>query len=357
TRGPAADAGATVYDQSSASVELAPTASLEPPSPPKRHPRFLAAALLMTLAMAATVAVTRLATVDDLPARSARAPADRPAIQEASDAPQEAYPLFLAGREKLRRFDKAGALDEALDLFEQALSVDPRHAPSLAGLAEGSWLKFAETRDAMWLDRAEIQARSAVDANGHLAAAQRSLGLVLVERGDEAAEGHLEAALHLEPSSARSHWAAAVGQKRRGDLDRAIKLYREATVLAPGEHFYFDELGGALFAASRLDEAEEALRRSLEIAEDGLYARSSLAAVLQMTGRSAEATVELQRALEIRPSSALYGNLGGVLFYRGLYRQAAKAFESALDFGGAQHYLHWANAGDAYRFINGAEAR
>ncbi|MEM1178807.1 MAG: protein kinase [Acidobacteriota bacterium] len=274
-----------------------------------------------------------------------------------STAPAEAYPLFRRGQQKLLRFDRTGSLDEALDLFERALAADPRHAPSLAGLAEGSWLKFIETRDAMWLDRAEVQARSAVDADPHLAAGQRTLGLALAEKGEAEASSHLETALALDPSSGMAHWADGVHRRRRGDLEGAIDRFTEAASLAPDRHLFLDELGGALFAASRFEEAESALRRSLELTPDGFHARRSLAGVLQLTGRSAEATAELQRALEIRPSATLYGNLGGVLFYRGLYRQAAKAFESALDIGGAQHYQHWANAGDAYRFIDGARAK
>src|SRR5213078_2862360 len=61
--------------------------------------------------------------------------------------------------------------------------------------------------------------------------------------------------------------------------------------------------------------------------------------------------------LQIRPTPTLYGNLGTVYFYQGLYPEAADAYTKALAFpegalpAGSKRHAMWGNLGDAWRQI------
>src|SRR6185436_7324070 len=106
------------------------------------------------------------------------------------------------------------------------------------------------------------------------------------------------------------------------------------------------------FHGGRLKEAEAEYRKSIELAPDGIYGLRNLAGVLISDNRLPEASAMLQRAIPIRPTSTLYGNLGTVYYYQGLYPEAAAAYKKALAFAeGANRHAMWGNLGDAWRQI------
>jgi tetratricopeptide (TPR) repeat protein len=75
-----------------------------------------------------------------------------------------------------------------------------------------------------------------------------------------------------------------------------------------------------------------------------------------MLDRTEEAAAAFQRALEIQPTATVYSNLGTLRFFQGRYSDAAGAFEKAVE-GNPTYFLYWANLGDAYRWIPGAEEK
>jgi tetratricopeptide (TPR) repeat protein len=48
----------------------------------------------------------------------------------------QAYALFLQGREVMRQFNPE-AIEQAIALYKEALSIDPTYAPAWDGLADG----------------------------------------------------------------------------------------------------------------------------------------------------------------------------------------------------------------------------
>jgi tetratricopeptide (TPR) repeat protein len=106
-----------------------------------------------------------------------------------------------------------------------------------------------------------------------------------------------------------------------------------------------------------MQEAEAEYRKSVELAPDGILGLRNLAGVLIAGGRLPEAAALLQRALQVQPTPTLYGNLGTVYFYQGLYPEAADAYKKALAFpegalpASAKRHAMWGNLGDAWRQI------
>lgn len=276
------------------------------------------------------------------------------------ETPLTAHQQYRVGMESLERYERPGAIDEAIDAFQRALALDPESSAAYAGLALGYWRQYDfASRDPHWLEQAEAAAERAVELNDHLASARISRGLVsaALGRGDEAMTD-FETALALDPTSADAHRGMARVHAARGELEAAEAAYRQALELRPDDRELHDLLGSLLFRTGRYREAERAFRRSIELAPESLIGYRNLSSSLFMQGRYPEAAEAIQQALEIEELPSLYTNLGAVFFNQGLYPRAVAAFEKSLDLaGGAHDYRIWANLADAYRWTPDNESK
>jgi DNA-binding winged helix-turn-helix (wHTH) protein/tetratricopeptide (TPR) repeat protein len=137
-----------------------------------------------------------------------------------------AYEDYLRGRAHLVRYTPESTLD-AIDAFESALRRDPGYALARAGLAMACadmCLRFAPSKDVeRWGQRAETEARAALDLDSNLA------------------EAHLA--------------RAAVARKREFDWSLAIDSSRRALVLNPNldQANYF--IAAAYYHSGYMEEA------------------------------------------------------------------------------------------------------
>lgn len=282
------------------------------------------------------------------------------AAEPAADDP---HALYQAGMAQLVRWDKPGHLDAAIGYFQQALLIEPRSAPALAGLARAYWRQSrAAGRDDQFLRQARAVAEQAVAVDGYLAAAHVSLGLTAVDQGDlEAAAAAFTRAEVLDPANADAARGRGDLALARGDHAAAVSAFREAIRRRGGDVELHNALGNALFQEKEYAAAEAEFRRAIALEPDGIYGRRNLAAVLHARGDVVGAAAELQRAIEIAPEATLYTNLGTLLFYQGRFAEANAAYERAIaaagEDGGAStnNPTLWANLGDSYRFLPGCE--
>jgi Flp pilus assembly protein TadD len=172
------------------------------------------------------------------------------------------------------------AYDEATASFQRALALHADHPDAIIGLAQ----------------------------------AYEGLG-----RSDEA-EKLIRTALTLRPDAPGMHTRYGTFCYRQGRFKEAVIHYGRAAELAPDFSKAYADLGGALQALKRYDEAEAAYRKSL--------------------------------ALEANPSG--WSNLGTLQFARGQYAEAQKSFEQAVALAPSD-YLMWANLGDACRALGAKE--
>jgi eukaryotic-like serine/threonine-protein kinase len=268
------------------------------------------------------------------------------------------HELYQEATELIRRYDRVGNLDRAIDLLERALAQDEKSAAVHAGLAQAYWLKyFSESKDRSWLDRALPVAERAVSLDQHLSTARISRGTVYAALGryDEA-ETDFHYVLVLDPGNADAYRGLGEVAELKGDFAAAEKALKKAIALRPGDREFLDHLGHFYYQRGRYREAESEYQASIEAAPDSPYGYRNLAAAYYMQGRKAEAASQVQKALEIRPEASSYRNLGVILFSQGLYQEAATSFEKALEFPeGANDYVYWANLGDAQRWLPGKE--
>lgn len=274
--------------------------------------------------------------------------ASRPlSAQERKDFERQAWAA-------LDRYDLPGNTDKAVDLFQRLIEDDLDSAPAHAGLARAYWQKLGEEGgDAMWLDQALAVARRAVDLDGNLADARVSLGFILLKAGKRGeARAELEKARALDPKNADAYRGLGELHQAAEETAQAEADFQRAIALQPTSRTFHDLLATLYFRMGRMKDAEVECRRSVELAPDGVYGLRNLSAILIATNRLPEAAELLQRALAVRPISTLYGNLGTVYFYQGLYPAAADAYQKALEFpDAANRHDMWGNLGDAWRQI------
>jgi tetratricopeptide (TPR) repeat protein len=116
---------------------------------------------------------------------------------------------------------------------------------------------------------------------------------------------------------------ASLSLRRNAVWASEITLWTDAAEKAPGKFRPAFNLGTALAAAGRFDEAAQALRRAAAIDPKSAAAHAQLGAVLLNTGRLREAEPELRAAVRLAPSDpeALM-NLAQVLLRSGRREEA-----------------------------------
>ncbi len=117
-----------------------------------------------------------------------------------------------------------------------------------------------------------------------------------------------------------------------GDIDRAVKLYRDSIDLYPTAegHTY---LGWALSYQDKLDEAIEHCRRAIAIDPDFGNPYNDIGVYLMQRNQLDEAIVWLERAKQApryEPRHFPYINLGHIYTRRGQLIKAIEEFKEAL---------------------------
>ena len=135
----------------------------------------------------------------------------------------EAWQLYLNGRYQFERRNEEG-IRKAIEYYEAAERVDPRFALPAVGLAD-AWAAFGVfgvIPPGEAFPRARLAAERAISLDGQLAAAQASLGHVLVQQSRDWAGGERQYrhALKLNPITRRSSSGSGTFMPTRGVCPR-----------------------------------------------------------------------------------------------------------------------------------------
>jgi TolB-like protein/Tfp pilus assembly protein PilF len=284
---------------------------------------------------------------------------------QSEPADPEAYRLFLQARHVAHRGTPEG-LEEAIDLYQRALEIDPEYVPAWDALAvaydnqvamglrpmkEGADLARAATERALALDPDYAQAHAelgwiATSYDSDLAAAarhyERALRLdpdnIYVISGAAVllkALGRVSEALALEqyvaardPLNPAIHHNAGVSYFHTGQWGRAIQSWRTVLRLSPGH------VGGHYFIALMLIEKGEP-EAALAEAEKEAFEVFSLAGrttALKALGRIEEYEASRRRLVD-NWSEQFPAIIGRVLAENGEVEPALDLLESALEAG------------------------
>jgi TolB-like protein/DNA-binding winged helix-turn-helix (wHTH) protein/Flp pilus assembly protein TadD len=220
---------------------------------------------------------------------------DRPQSGETNSA--LAYEHYLQGRYFFHRRGGAADLARARTYFEQALEIDPTYARAWAGLAGAYWVG-ADVGEPV---------TPATLPEWHAA---------------------IEQALRFGPNLAEAHARAAQYYWMKGDLQRADEHFERATALGPSDLLVLGMSAGRALRDGRLNEALALQRRVVALDPLSATYRSNLASDLIALGQWEEAKAELQKALELSPTSLHnYASLCTILIVQQRFDAALSAIE------------------------------
>jgi Flp pilus assembly protein TadD len=134
---------------------------------------------------------------------------------------------------------------------------------------------------------------------------------------------------------------AALTWRQLGYWRNSITLFSRALAVTENNSVAHINLGSALEATGRREEAIQHFREGIRIKPQSPQGYNNLANVLDDLGRFDEAVAAYEQALRLRPNAALvHNNLGVVLAKHGRYEEARTNFQRAIDLkpGDAQGY-------------------
>lgn len=196
---------------------------------------------------------------------------------EQSDRPPggslEAYNAWLQGNFYHRRLSEAG-FRKAVEYYTQATQIDPRYARAWSSLTT-AWINLGNYLNGTPAQEAHAKAREAADRALTIAPqsaqAHRARGAVLLytEFDWRGAEAEFRRALALAPNDADTKCTFGIILTILGDSDKAVELTQQALATDPLRPDWYEDLARQLFALNRLDEAERAIRRVVELQPAG----------------------------------------------------------------------------------------
>ena len=162
---------------------------------------------------------------------------------------------------------------EAVATYREALTIDPDYAPAHAGIGEALFhlARYEEALEAL-AQAVALQPDAALTG-----ARLRLMGLAEEELGrSEAAAGHFERALQLDPRDAEALDRLALVRYRQQRYAVALELYRRLAEVTPEGAQTHANMGAALYYLGRADEAVRSFEHALALDPALQAARAAL---------------------------------------------------------------------------------
>jgi len=244
------------------------------------------------------------------------------------------YELYLKGRHLCGNWSPQ-EMQQGVELFSQAIDLDPGYAPAYAQLAmclQDS--AFFEYVNPLAIDaRAREAAQTAVRLDDQSAEAHLSLGGVNYYLGFDpvAAEPDYFKALQLNPNSIdvllRISWFLA----ESGRFAEAIGPTRRALELDPLSTTVINAMGQVHYLSRDFDQAIEAYAKALELDRSDPSLHYYLAGAYEERGEYEKAIALYQSAIERSDGAGLYRSALGHAYGRAGMRHEAEAILAGLE--------------------------
>jgi TolB-like protein/Tfp pilus assembly protein PilF len=244
-----------------------------------------------------------------------------------------AYDYYLRGRKYYFEYRRQG-VEFALEMFQQAIDLDPSYARARAGISDCcAFLYMYGGRDEAQRHRAEESSRRALELDPSLAESHASHGLALSLLGrDEEASAAFETAMRLDPDLFEARYFYARHCFAQGHLEKAIGLYEQACAVQRDDYQspllmaqIYDDLG-------RPKVAQATRRRGLALAEERLRLSPDDVRARYLGANALVALGDRQRGLEwARAARALDPDEPMLLYNLGCIYAMASEREEALD--------------------------
>ncbi|HEY3927701.1 MAG TPA: protein kinase [Candidatus Koribacter sp.] len=224
-----------------------------------------------------------------------------------------AYDYFLRGRSYTRR----ESLEYAIQMFEQAIKLDPAFAMAHAGVANACAVKYEyHGKEAVWLERARAACDRALAIDPQLADGliARARIAYAQQKYDDAIQ-YVRLAISQKKDCEGAYNILGRAYFSSGRFQEAVAIFDEA-VAANGDDYNMyipfvnamEALGDKKRVLAFRQKEMAVLEQQLDIVPEDVRARILLAADYASVGREDDAIRQLEMAVALRPndSSVLY---------------------------------------------------
>jgi tetratricopeptide (TPR) repeat protein len=275
-----------------------------------------------------TAGAVAVNTIPAVPKEPAAKPETRPTAKPSAPTAED----FVAKGEDLSAKNNPRG---AIEAFRQALALKPDLLDAQIGLADS--LHDAKDYVAADAEYQKILAQNKTSAEAH-----RGRGDTLYElkRYDEAINEYQEAIkTGAADAGVYNNLANAYFRtSKREDRDRAIENYRKAIEKEPTWPDAYAGLANALRVQKQLNEAQQAIEKSLQLAPNSSLAHSVAGRVYADLKDFSRANTEGQKAIDLAPKDApaflsfAYLNMGGILYAQQRFDEGIRAYVTAQSY-------------------------
>ncbi len=266
-------------------------------------------------------------------------PKEAEVIESRSTQNVEAYELFLKGRHEQYYYTKKSYL-RALDLYEQAATLDPQFERAYIGIASISCVYYREfSKNPQWLQRADDSVAKAEVIAGETSKTLYIRGMIEWLRGDtEHAIATLNRSVAIDPNYPNPFNVLGAIHLENENFSEAATAFQQVTELSENAMDYFNLLA-ALDGSGETEKLSQVAQKAIPVLEryllrepDDVNAIVTKGFVLHWAGRNAEAgeiadrlfdQIDLGAQVQSRLGS-LYQTLGKPELYLCLLREAIK---------------------------------
>jgi serine/threonine-protein kinase len=263
---------------------------------------------------------------------------------------EEAYDLYLRGRQALHGVQTEKNTQAAIDYFNQSIQKDQAFALAYAGLAEASVNMYKAKKDSFWSEKALGAAQRADQLKDNIAEVHYALGDVYSATGKSTESiVELKRALQITPKSDEGYRALGRAYLHSGQKQESIAAYKKALEVNPYYWANYRAIAAAYLSIGENEKALENFRRVTELEPDSVDGWNNLGTAYARTGKYQESVQAFQKSIQINPTWSAFSNLGSAYFLLKRYGEAAQMFEKALQLSPNQEKAV-SNLADAYRW-------
>ncbi|HEV8590844.1 MAG TPA: hypothetical protein VGQ55_01980 [Pyrinomonadaceae bacterium] len=214
----------------------------------------------------------------------------------------EAYQLYLKGRFHFAKRTKED-LYKSIEIFEQAVKLDPKFALGYVGIAE-SWTvipSFPYASPAECTPKAKAAAARALELDPDLPEAHTVSAMIAATYDWDwaKAESEFKRSLELDPNLSITHYRYAwtflspMGRHDDAVAEMKIAMEKEPLYLTQGANF-----AGVLMYARRFDEAVDQAKKTYDLDPNFIGGKSWLCHTYNMKGMYAESLAVAEKSLD-----------------------------------------------------------